>query len=237
MGPSAAILPRALFTNFLLLPSLLFASPTSALRDSSCGVVNTPRYCRGTDYNESLVNTYLCGDRRLGPTQLPSAWEEFTAAPVLAAIVFGYDRFGGLCPGKFLKRWTDENGRYEYPEETQGFLPSGDGTGPLIWGNVTLPVGTLMDRFGAEGGNYTSPAGTPYALRALPPSNLDETTSEYPYNYHVYSVVKPLTVLAGPIQPWFEQPGTGVQYELYSDVSVLIKDGYLRREDPSVLLP
>lgn len=59
----------------------------------------------------------------------------------------------------------------------------------------------------------------------------------YPYNYHVYSVVKPLEVLAGPIAPWFGQPGAGVQYELYQSVATLIEQGYLQREDPSVLLP
>jgi hypothetical protein len=59
----------------------------------------------------------------------------------------------------------------------------------------------------------------------------------FPYNYHVYSVVKPLVVLAGPIAPWFGQPGAGVQYMLYKNVMTLINEGYLRREDSSVLLP
>jgi hypothetical protein len=52
----------------------------------------------------------------------------------------------------------------------------------------------------------------------------------------VYSVVKPLVVLAGPIAPWFGQPGAGVQYMLYKNVKTLIEEGFLRREDPSVLL-
>jgi hypothetical protein len=62
------------------------------------------------------------------------------------------------------------------------------------------------------------------------------TPCRYPYNYHVYSVVKPLVVLAGPIAPWFGQPGAGVQYMLYKNVKTLIEEGFLRREDPSVLL-
>ncbi|KAK4139197.1 uncharacterized protein C8A04DRAFT_16070, partial [Dichotomopilus funicola] len=59
----------------------------------------------------------------------------------------------------------------------------------------------------------------------------------YPYNYHVYTVIKPLEVLAGPIAPWFGQAGAGVQYKLYQSVGTLITNGYLRREDASVLLP
>lgn len=59
----------------------------------------------------------------------------------------------------------------------------------------------------------------------------------FPYNYHVYSVVKPLVVSAGPIAGWFGQAGAGVQYKLYDRVNNLISQGYLRREDPSVLLP
>lgn len=39
--------------------------------------------------------------------------------------------------------------------------------------NLTLPVGTFLDRFGSEYGAYMSPAGVPYAQRALPPTNLD----------------------------------------------------------------
>lgn len=44
-------------------------------------------------------------------------------------------------------------------------------------------------------------------------------------------------MLAGPIAPWFGQPGAGVQYMLYDNVATLIEQGYLRREDPSVLIP
>ena len=59
----------------------------------------------------------------------------------------------------------------------------------------------------------------------------------FPYNYHVYSVIKPLKVLAGPIAPWFGQPGQGVQYQTYVNVATLIADGYLRAEDPQALVP
>jgi hypothetical protein len=64
-----------------------------------------------------------------------------------------------------------------------------------------------------------------------------DNAGRFPFNYHVYSVVKPLVVLAGPIAPWCGQPGAGVQYMLYKNVKDLIEEGYLQREDSSVLLP
>lgn len=59
----------------------------------------------------------------------------------------------------------------------------------------------------------------------------------FPYNYHVYSVIKPFKVLAGPIAPWFGQPGQGVQYQTTVNVATLIADGYLKAEDPQKLVP
>ncbi|KAK4247914.1 hypothetical protein C7999DRAFT_31593 [Corynascus novoguineensis] len=220
---------------------VLAATPASAQDSSHCGRRNSLRYCNGTNYNESLLQTYLCGDRRLGPTRLPSAADNLPVAPVLAIALFGYDRFAGLCPGAFLERWINasDSTRWKYPPQN-GFLLAGpDGErGPPIQGNVTLAVDTLLDRFGGEtNGTFVSPAGAPYAQRALPPGNLVARDEKFPYNYHIYSVVRPLLVLAGPIRPWFGQPGAGVQYMLYNDVATLISQGYLRREDPSVLLP
>lgn len=65
--------------------------------------------------------------------------------------------------------------------------------------------------------------------RSLPPQNLDWPTSDptVPYNYHVYQVVKPLDVSAGPVSPWFEQPGQGTQYRLPSSIQTLLDSGYL----------
>jgi hypothetical protein len=93
-----------------LLPTLLLlltATPLPALaRDTTpCGRRNTPRYCAGTNFTVSLTGTYLCGDSRLGPTKLPQRSDDLTLAPVLANALYSYDRFGGLCPGEFVKRW------------------------------------------------------------------------------------------------------------------------------------
>lgn len=55
-----------------------------------------------------------------------------------------------------------------------------------------------------------------------------------PYGYHLYSVAIEFDVEAGPIAPWFEQPGQGTQYELPNDQTVkqLVDLGYLVALDP-----
>lgn len=57
-------------------------------------------------------------------------------------------------------------------------------------GRLLLIPGSLVDRFGHEGGKFLAPADSPYSQRSLPPDNLDTPTEapSYPYNYHVYRV-------------------------------------------------
>ena len=86
--------------------------------------------------------------------------------------------------------------------------------GMPIYTQVDLKVGDLVDRFGGTGGTYLSPVGTPYAERALPPSNLDwfSEPEKADYNYHEYRVDKAFMVDAGKIAAWFGQKGRGTQY-------------------------
>jgi hypothetical protein len=176
-----SFLPLSLLLT--LLPSLALSQEPGTTpgprppKSRSCGRRNTPRYCTNTNHTPALSQTYLCGDSRLGPTRLPVHSDDLTVAPVLATALYGYDRFGGLCPGEFLDKWIDEeSGWWRYPSEN-GFLTVGEGEGEgaaggPIQGNVTLAEETLLDRFGSEWGTFVSPAGAPYAQRALPPSNL-----------------------------------------------------------------
>lgn len=89
-------------------------------------------------------------------------------------------------------------------------------------------------------GAFISAADAPYSQRALPPSNLNTNAQspDYPYNYHVYRVVKPLTVVGGPIAPWFGQPGLGAQFFIgnVGNVMTLINQGFLQRVEPDVLI-
>ncbi|CAG8436481.1 3940_t:CDS:1, partial [Scutellospora calospora] len=97
--------------------------------------------------------------------------------------------------------------------------------GELILGNISLSIGTKLDRFGSEFGKYLSPIHLPYSQRALPPSNLNILKrKKYPYNYHVYEVIKSFVVLGGPIRGWFEQPGIGMQFKTYNSIIGLIEN-------------
>lgn len=177
-----------------------------------------PSYCAGT--NNTGNASYVCGDPRLGPVQLP------TSLP-LSNTVYGYDRFGGLCPGAFLATWYNSTGNsYIYPP-LDGFQPVK--TGGALNGTITLPAGMYIDRFGAETGRFLAPYGAPFDQRAVPPNNLDTYDGVYPYNYHVYNVRVPFDVVAGVIAGWFEQPGMGVQYYSEKSVSELIASGTVRR--------
>jgi hypothetical protein len=51
-------------------------------------------------------------------------------------------------------------------------------------------------------------------------------------------VLKPLTVVGGPIAPWFGQPGLGAQFYTggTGNIMTLIADGYLMRLNASVLI-
>lgn len=155
--------------------STIQAAPiSSAAVGAQCCAVksNAPEYCEGTANNATLLDQYVCGDWRLGPVQLP------TMLPPLEPLLELYNRFGGLCPGAFLEAWWNSTtGYWNYPDQT-GFSVdlsiAGSPGGKAIDGNLILPAGTLIDRFGAEkNGKYFSPAAAPYLQRALPPSNLD----------------------------------------------------------------
>lgn len=125
---------------------------------------NFPLFCAGTVNNGTLNSTYVCGDSRLGPVVLPSH-------PPSDSLVEVYQRFDGLCSGRFLATYYDSpTGGWKY-SSYEGFQL--DTTGQPIAAAMTLPVGQLIDRFGSEYGSYASPAADPFMQRALPPSNLD----------------------------------------------------------------
>ncbi|WP_158844596.1 TNT domain-containing protein [Saccharothrix deserti] len=86
--------------------------------------------------------------------------------------------------------------------------------------NVVIPVGTELDRFGAEAGNLVYAAGTVFGNRSLPPDWLNR-------RYHVYRVQKPVPALKGVAVPWFGQVGGGTGYFLASSVRDLLADGAL----------
>ncbi|CAG8000695.1 unnamed protein product [Penicillium salamii] len=180
-----------------------------------------PDPCKGVTYQNSSA---VCGDPRLGPVKLPGYFP-------LANQLETYARFGDLCPAEFLKKWTvnatDPKAYWIYPD-SDGFVSTTEQLS--ISGNVTLRVGQKVDRFGSESGKFLAPLGAPYIERALPPSNLfAPENSSFPYNYHVYEVIKEFDVLLGPVASWFEQPGFGSQILAFSSVASLLDGGFLER--------
>ncbi|MEW6153134.1 MAG: TNT domain-containing protein [Actinomycetota bacterium] len=171
----------------------------------------------------------LDGDPRLGPSDLP------TTGPV-AIMVSNWRRFGDLSSAEFLHRYWDaaaNDGRGSY------IFPPDDGYYRAVMVAGSLPVGTQVDRFGSEFGSFLAPRLTRYQQRAIPPQSLNTFDPAYPCNYHTYRVAKRLPVRLGPIAPWFEQMGLGLQYQLDASllpgapaplsVLWLVDNGYLDR--------
>jgi hypothetical protein len=162
--------------------------------------------CRpGTPLNATPTTRYYDNNALFGPEDLPLARP---VGPLLA----GYQRFGGLNEKEFLDQYGNAaRDAYVYPP-ANGFALAPDGR-PLK-NAMELQPGYRLDRFGYPGGAFLSPLGTPFSSRALPPSNLNTPKDAPLANYHVYCVLKPFTVDAGPIAPWFAQPGWGTQFKL-----------------------
>lgn len=83
-----------------------------------------------------------------------------------------------------------------------------------------LKPGTVIDRYGPDGGRYFSPRGTPFEKRGLPPSARERS-------YRQYEVLKDLPVDAGLVEPVFG-PGLGIQYRSSMSARDLVRGGYLR---------
>ncbi|MGW3242628.1 TNT domain-containing protein [Streptomyces sp. NPDC001070] len=160
------------------------------------------RICVGATFTSPK---FFCGDPRLGPRNLPTKG-------LLGAILANYRRLDSQNANGFLGTWWDfTTNSYKFPPT--GTNPDGFRTDftPV---DLTLSVGQRIDRFGNESGRFLAPAGSPFSQRSIPPSNLNTFDAGYPFNYHLYKVAKPFVVKAGPAEPWFGQPGNGLQYVL-----------------------
>ncbi|MEV4624721.1 glycohydrolase toxin TNT-related protein [Micromonospora sp. NPDC049523] len=166
----------------------------------------------------------------LGPAALP---QDRPVGPLL----FGYRRFGGLGEPEFVAKYRS-GGSWIYPP-ADGFLVV---HGEPVRFEQTLWAGSRVDRFGYPGGAYLAPARTLFLQRALPPQNLNTPTGTPASNYHLYCVLRAFRVDSGPIAPWFEQLGLGLQYKLEArhvpgapaplSVNWLLQNGYLVEERP-----
>ncbi|KAH7174166.1 uncharacterized protein B0J16DRAFT_403696 [Fusarium flagelliforme] len=182
------------------LPQFVLAEP--AAPTCQCGLL--------LDRNGTDGKDYVCEDTRLGPKNLPKKL-------ILGTVMSRYDRFGLDTPTSFIERWwnvtegKDKTGGWNYPEQG-GFLL--DERGHPVKIAMRLAVGTLVDRFGSQNGKFLSLAASPFSQRSLAPDALNTkiNNTEFPHEYRVYKVSKAFTVEAGPIAPWFGQPGLGTQF-------------------------
>ncbi|WP_030059464.1 TNT domain-containing protein [Streptomyces novaecaesareae] len=172
-------------------------------------------------------------DARLGPQDLPTTGR-------VGRQLLGYQRTGGASDQDFLAKYYDPaanggKGGWIYPP-ADGYVTLPDGS-PIEF-DITLYPNQNIDRYGSEYGAFLAPEGLPYASRAIPPQSLDGNPPAT-CNYHDYKVVKAFKVHAGPIAPWFNQPGWGLQYQLDTalvpggparlNVLWLVDNGYLAR--------
>ncbi|KAJ7180829.1 hypothetical protein C8R46DRAFT_1319169 [Mycena filopes] len=184
--------------------------------------VSAARHCN-CDGIEFSSKEYLCGDHRLGPKKLPASRQ-------LTPLLSGYDRLGGLCPAEFLRKWYSD-AAYSYLEPPADGWQLSTAQQPITDDQV-LHAGMLVDSFGQPDEQYSlSPAGTPFAMRALPPACLNNPTygELAPFNYHEYEVEYPFVVRSGPTAAFYGQPGQGTTYRTRITVGMLIRGGFLKR--------
>lgn len=221
---------------FFVLLAPLLCSTTPLIADEALGTGTSTCHCEDVDPTEKEANTTsICGNIHLGPIVLPYK------LPLLS-LVSNYDRFGGYTPAQFLEEWRNysitDKYEYSYPPENGFLLDNSDPPEP-IKGEVVLKKGQMLDRFGSEGGEYLGAADAPFDQRSLPPEALNTFDGEVPYNYHVYTVIKDLLVEAGPIAPWFGQPGLGTQFYVGGTGRIfqLVQGGYLKNEPLKDIIP
>ena len=150
-----------------------------------------------------VLQRYFKDDWRFGPKRFPDE------GPI-GRMLDDYRRFNGLGRNVFLDcYWHTGFAPGWYFPNDDGFLVI---HGEPVMFDDTLDVGEKVDLFGSGQGRFLAPAGTPYKNRAIPPTNLNTFTTDFTFNYHKYRVTAQFTVSAGPIAPWFGQPGLGLQY-------------------------
>lgn len=144
---------------------------------------------------------------------LATAW--IGLAPALAsAQTAPPDGFPPVLRWDLVPQWI----AWTAPKATVSWPPNnGCAAAPV---GETLAPGTLIDRFGSEGGTFFSPQGESFAGRAVP------------YvcrmmDYRVYKVKQPLTVQSCAAAPWFGEPGGAKQVQTADPAYKLVAAGVI----------
>jgi hypothetical protein len=106
-------------------------------------------------------------------------------------------------------KWIDDKVQVTWPPN------DGCATSPT---SETLSAGTLIDRFGGEGGRFFSPKGESFAARAVP-----YVCGKMVYT--VYRVTKSLRVSTCRAAPWFGEPGGATQFQTDEPAFILRESG------------
>ncbi|OJK01819.1 hypothetical protein ASPACDRAFT_1855150 [Aspergillus aculeatus ATCC 16872] len=214
-------------------PNKLASSPNIQLEPrggspDKDGIQNYPPSCQnpcdGVTPNASdpVSGTYycsycICNNRLLGPAN-------FEPASNFTDFFIDWKPLDSQCPRDWLCTWSNFTaGPYL---NTQYYYPQNDGFKGCPE-NVTLEVGTRVDRFGSPRGGYLATPETSFAQRSIPPSNLNIFNDSTLYNYWQYEVRRPFWAFYGEVLPWFGQPGGGEQWYVPAGLGPLIDNGTL----------
>lgn len=190
---------QSLVIGALIAVCLSLVSPATAKADQQCPEAGTGEPAAADSQPFPVPAPY--SGNILGPNTLPTG-------PVKRLLV-GYQRLGTppLEPKAFLDKYYDQTNGWKWPTNF-GFAGEAK--------PFTMKKGHLFDRFGKpdEANFLANEKHTPFASRGLPPQSLNTYKGSPEANYHVYCVVKELTVQYGKIKDFAGQPGGGYQYFL-----------------------
>jgi hypothetical protein len=157
-----------------------------------------------------LICSLLLALALLGPTHLTPARAQTTQATNTPPSGWPANLQWTLVP-KWIQ-WVADKAMISWPPN------DGCAAAPVT---ATLPVGTLIDRFGSEGGTFFSPKGESFDSRAVPYvcKMMD---------YRVYRVEQPLQVKRCKAAPWFGEPGGAVQVQAADPAYKLVAGGTIK---------
>ncbi|OII38520.1 hypothetical protein BIU98_13885 [Curtobacterium sp. MMLR14_010] len=82
---------------------------------------------------------------------------------------------------------------------------------------IQIPAGVPVDRIGGPDGYLLHPLDTPLPARSLPPHVVQAP------EVHRYVVDRPFLVTVRFVQPWFDQPGGALRFQV-ADQSLTVRD-------------
>ncbi|HEX6345096.1 TNT domain-containing protein [Umezawaea sp.] len=137
--------------------------------------------------------------------------------PLVRNLTDGYDPQAGLHEREWDARFVRRADPLEHTWPPAAVFPEG---GYEAGRPDVLPAGTEVDRFGTPEGRVLAAAGTRFACRSLPPTDLAA-------GYRRYVVSRPVPVWRTISVGWFGQPGGGTRYRTTYPVADLVALGYL----------